>query len=88
MWNFVVTFLNEGYIVIALSCFMQYRYLSFSTSGKAFSSVFALISGPILLISPLINLFIVLKNRHRLKEASFKDKYGSIYEKLNIKRSI
>ena len=87
MWNAVLTFINESYIIIALSCFMQYKFLSFNSAGKAFSSVLALVLGVIILVSPFANLAILIRNKDKLKNSHFKSKYGSLYETLNYRRN-
>jgi len=86
MWNSVLTLINESYIIIALSCLMQYKFLSFKSAGKAFSSLLSFVLGAIILISPFINLAILIKNKHKLKNKDFKSKYDSLYESFNYRR--
>ena len=83
MWGDVLTYINEGYIVFVLSCAMQYKYLDFGSRGTAFSSVLALVSGVILIASPLTNLGIMLRYRNDLGKEPVKEKYESLYDKLN-----
>jgi len=82
MWSSVLSYINEGYIVFVLACSMQYKNLSFKPHAHAFSSVLALISGVILIASPLTNLVLMLKCRDRLEEPHIKSKIGTLYEKL------
>ena len=80
MWGFVLTFLNEGYIVFALSCSMQYKFLEFNTRGTAFSSVLGLISGVILVALPITNLVLMIKLKDRFEDSKIEKKFGSLYE--------
>ena len=87
MWNFVLTFINEAYIILALSCFMQFKHLQFKEPGLAFNSMLALIFGAIIVFTPFNNLRLLLKNKDQLDNEKFDKKYGSLYRTLNYKNN-
>jgi len=87
MWNFVLGFLNEAYIMFALSCFMQIKHLHFKTHGEAFNSLLAFIAAAILVFTPFNNLRLLLKHKDRLDNKAFFEKYSEVYDTLNYKKN-
>lgn len=68
VWNGLLSFLNETLIIFALACFMQYKYYSFETFGKGFTSFFSLVFGVIVCISLLMNIIIMLKYKNSFQD--------------------
>ena len=66
---------------------MQLKHISFGEAGKTFSSLLALVFGIIILASPFVNLQLLMRNKDRLKNKHFREKYGSLYEMLNYNRN-
>ena len=85
LWNEMLLYIEESLVVFSLCFFLQLQHISFSSGGKAFSTLLALTFGGVLAAFPFITLGLLIKHRHNLKTQECKQRFGSVYEDLNFK---
>jgi len=84
-WGTVLSFMEESYIIISVSCVANFTRLHFNHAGLAINSILAILAMAALVVYTFFSYFWLKRNHGSLKLKSFKDKYGYLYESLHIK---
>ena len=87
-WNFVIRLLLELSLELFIISIMDVSMGNFSTYGYGISFFFALFSLMAVLGIGLISRLYLRKNYDKLKEQSWIDRVGSIYQGLNLKSKV
>jgi hypothetical protein len=83
-WKFLIEFINETYIILAISCCMQFKFMQYQNFGESLNSVLSTIFWLALMAAPFIGFALLWKNKKRLDDDSFKKRFLSLYEHLNF----
>lgn len=86
IWNKVISFINEGYMLLSISCVTNFLVFRFDSLGTIVSSNITVIAVFVLVGFPIYSYTFLLKNRAKLHTKKFKEKYEALYEGLNYKR--
>ena len=84
-WGNVLSFMEESYIIMCVSCVANFTRLRFNHAGVAINSILATLAMAALVVYTIFSYFWLRRNHGLLKLKSFKEKYGYLYESLNIK---
>ena len=88
MWNSCISFMNESYIVLAVSCFVNYYVSDWSSWGGYVDNIIALITGITILVLPIFYFSLLRQNKNKINDPDFMTKYIEIYEALNKEKSV
>jgi len=78
----------EGYLELCLSTFINFKYLEVNSSGQRFSTIWTFtMMGIVVLLPPSLAIF-CLFFRPKLTEFQFQQRFGSLYDNLDIARPI
>lgn len=86
-WGSLLTLINEGFSVVSI-CFLIHtlNQFSFETYGLSVQTAFCILFGGMILLGlPLIFLIIVALNWDYTSEKTMKEKFGHLYQDLNLK---
>ena len=86
IWNTVLSFLTESYMLIVISTIINLRNFKFTSPGTGFSLILAMLSVILIIGFPIFVLSFLLKNNRKLNWKNYRDKFGTLYECLNHKR--
>ena len=87
IWNGVLSFINESFLLTALRCFANFSDLKWSYSGERFETIICFaVAICILLLYPALSLRFFRKNKDGLNNQALKERYGILYENLNHKQ--
>ena len=84
-WNSVISFITEAYMQLTVSCIINLLSLSFTSYGTVISSLSSLLALIVCLGFPIFSFCFLSRNRDKLRESQFKEKFESLYEGLNHK---
>jgi len=89
-FNGTFTFLDESYLLLAISAALNTYYFHWDTFGNAFNSLLCVIIGFFVVITP-ISFFFLFSKQSAVKKIVEKDhkflnKFGELLEPLNFKR--
>lgn len=76
----------ESYMIVAISSVTNLKSLEFTSLGTFLSSNFALIGIVELVGFPLWSLIFMKTRNYKLHTGKMIERYGSVYQGLNIKR--
>ena len=77
-WNFLITAIQEAYLVFALACISNIRFPDFKTSmGTYFSTFLAFIIPVILFFYPLMITKVVKDSKNKLPRETYLERYGA-----------
>jgi hypothetical protein len=85
MWGSVITFFDEGYIIVAFSCFTSLGVLDFDEFGTTITSVLSLASFIVILGFPIMHLIFLRSMRLDLEEPEVQQMYGPFIEHLDLR---
>ena len=86
IWGKVISFVNEGYMLLSISCITNFLVFKFDSLGTVISSNTTVIAVFVLVGFPIFSYTFLLKHRAKLHTKKFKSKYEALYEGLNYKR--
>ena len=85
-WNYPIRVFNESATIIYMCCLINLRYPSFETKGDRIATSLAICFLIIGIAVPFMFALIIMKHSGRLNEPEIKQRYGEIYEGLNLQR--
>jgi len=86
LYGFFIGIVVESYSVLAVSCCINLRFLTWSSYGETIQSL-ATLSCLVLLVATPLFLLTFLRNRFEsLQEREFRQKYGQFYKSLNLQQ--
>ena len=87
MWNSVLCFFNETFLLTSVSCMSNFIDLKWGHFGERFNSLISIFAAFFaLFLYPLLYLRFMRKNKDNFDEKTLKDKYGILYENLKYKK--
>ena len=85
-WNYPIRVFNESASIIYMCCLINLQHPTFTTNGDKISTSMAICFLFIATTLPIVFTLIMIKQSGRLDDPTVKEKYGEIYEGLNLKR--
>jgi len=92
-WNGILSFLNETYIILCVSFMLNLQVLwdpetPKSHGGTIFSLIIGITIGIVLIALPIFIAIYFPMNKDKILECDyeFKQKFGTVFEELNVKR--
>lgn len=86
IWNTILSFLSESYLLVVISTITNLRIFKFTSAGTGFSLILAILAVISTIGFPIFVLCFLLKNSRKLNWKNYRDKFGTLYECLNLKR--
>ena len=83
----VITVVQEGYLMFAISVLIGLYNLDFSSAGKTVHSTFTIIFAVLIVVIPVLMIRHALTNFEKLNKEDMKAQYGSLYENLRITKT-
>ena len=71
IWNAVFEFIQDCYLVMAVSCFANLTNFTFESFGKSVSAILTILAIVILIGYPIFSLIFLVKFEKQLKLGSF-----------------
>jgi hypothetical protein len=87
IWNTVLSFVIESYMLLSISSVANLTALKFVDLGTAVSSNMSIAVLLLLIGFPLFTLSFLIRNKKKLNSEKYRSKYGVLYETLNVRRS-
>jgi hypothetical protein len=85
IWDETLSLMAESYLVLAISCFINFSYYEFKQPGEIFSGIFASVGAISLVLYPIFLLRFMLTSKEKVKDREFREKYNPIFEMLAFK---
>jgi hypothetical protein len=85
MWSSVISFFDESYIILSVSCFASLGALTFDQFSTTFSSTLGVCSIFVIVGFPILNTIFIYKKRDELDDLEVKQKFGPFFEQLDLK---
>jgi hypothetical protein len=87
IWNGVLSFINESFLLTAVSCFANFTDLKWGNPGEKFASIICIaVAFFMLMLYPACSLRFFIKNKKSLNYKALKDRFGILYENLDHKK--
>jgi len=86
IWNTIISFLTETYILIAISSITNFHIFKFTSLGNVLSLNFAMVGTMVLIGFPIFVLVFLQRKGNKLHLPKYRERYGKLYEELNYKR--
>jgi TRAP-type C4-dicarboxylate transport system permease small subunit len=86
VYNLMIRFVIESYLEFTLITLLSYRRIRFKYTTDVISSALTYVFMIVLFCMPLIFFFFSIKFYPRYKEAKFRDKFGSLFSEINLKK--
>ena len=87
LWNSFISFVDESFLLMAISFFASIPNFTFNTYGKIVSANFSFVAALTMISYPIWVTIFLHENRDELGDEKFKEKYESAYENLDYKKS-
>ena len=86
-WNFGIRLVLEGALDLSFSDYinLKYGHCTFKILGSWVNYFYSIFFTTVLILMPLVVLIFYCINFKKLKEKEFEEKYGSVYEGLNVR---
>lgn len=85
-WNSLITLMNETYMILVIGVFLNLRIIDFETSGTKGMSAVTILFLMFMIVAPILFLFQLFKNYRKLHQSHWVTGYGSLTDKLNLKK--
>ena len=86
MINFLITLLLESYSQIIICCFINFKTISWSSTGVIIQNSFAILFCCGSVIFPIWLICTLSRKFNRLESFKYKIKFGNFYEELDLER--
>lgn len=86
IWNTILSFMMESYLLVVVSTVTNFRIFKFTSAGASFSLIFSMLGSVMLIVFPIFVLCFLQKKSKLLHLASYRQKYGTLYEILSLKK--
>jgi hypothetical protein len=80
IWNGIYKGFSEPYVVYCISCFTQLISLEWETHGQRINNIIMLLYLVLIVLLPLWQSLLLIRNKRNLNTKEFKEKYISVYE--------